>query len=161
MSEINKVIEDSSAVKGPQVSLKGIPASAGIVIGIAVVIKPESIFIPDDTVPLLQIPHEIERFKIALAEVIEEYDQVLTKVKSESKNAFAVLETNMLILEDSYLSDSIIERIKDNHSSETAVISEFDHQKSYLLNAKDGILRDRAVDLEQIKYRLEIGRAHV
>jgi len=154
MAEIETVVEDLPALKGPQVGLKGIPASPGIVLGLAFVIKPESIFISEESVTELQIPTEIERFKNALVEVIEEYDNVLTKVKSESKNAYAVLETNMLILEDSYLCDSIISRIANNHTAETAVINEFDHQKGYLLNAKDGIFRDRAVDLEQIKYRL-------
>ncbi|MFP4527576.1 MAG: phosphoenolpyruvate--protein phosphotransferase, partial [Candidatus Kapaibacterium sp.] len=136
------------------ISLKGIPSSAGIAIGTARVLEPESIVSPQERIPRDKIESEINRFDIALSELIREFSDVLEKVRGESKNIVAIIETNLMIATDPTFTDSVTTRIKEGYSVESSIIYEFDRQKQFFKKSRDQILRERAGELDHIKERL-------
>ncbi len=137
-----------------QKTIKGIPSSPGLAMGNAIVIIPEIFEVSPKTTNPENIPDEIERFESALQEVVMEFHQILDKVKNQSKNVYAVLETNLMILTDLVFIDSVKSKIVAGYSVEGAIIREFDDQTKVLQNSKDNLLKDRAQELTQIKERL-------
>jgi len=134
--------------------LKGIPSSPGMAYGKAFILKPEVIIIPNIQISPDKIPNEIERLESGLQVMIDEIQSALDKVKSESHNISAILETNLLILNDEYILNSIRNRIKDCYSAESAVIQEYDNQIKLFKNSKDSILQERSYELEYLKDKL-------
>lgn len=150
-------VEENSSVNSyntGESQLKGIPSSPGIAYGKVTLIQPENIVVSPETISSDRIPDELEKFEHAVQEILKETDDVLNRAKDHAKKILAVLETNMLILNDEIFLNSIRKRIKKHVSVETAVHQEFDSQKSFLKNAKDALLRDRANDFDQLKQRL-------
>ncbi|MBM2814310.1 MAG: Phosphoenolpyruvate--protein phosphotransferase [Ignavibacteria bacterium] len=141
------------AKKNKELIIKGIPSSYGIAIGPAVVIKSESVIMPS-IICEIDIPEEIKRFEIAQHDLIDEFTTHLSKSAKESKNVFAILESNLLILKDPFLNESIRRRIKDGFPVESAVILEFDHQKQFFQQSKDKLLKEKSFELDNIKENL-------
>ena len=137
-----------------QQTFKGIPSSPGLAMGKAIVIIPEIFDISPKIIEDLNVSNEIKRFDSALNEVVMEFLQILDKVKDTSRNVYAVLETNLMILSDIVFQDSIKRRISEGYSVESAIIKEFDDQTRVLQNSRDNLLKDRAQELNQIKERL-------
>ncbi len=134
--------------------LKGIPSSQGLAIGKAVLINPELEILTNDKISSFDIPSELDRLDFAINELGAEFSFLLEKIQREAKNVYAVIEANIMILNDSFLIDSIKSRIKKGYSAESSVIQEYDTQKQFLVFSKDSILRERAIELDQIKERL-------
>jgi phosphotransferase system enzyme I (PtsI) len=134
--------------------LKGIPSSPGIAIGRARVFEPETIVSPEERIGDDKIDEELRRFEIAQGELVQEFLNVMNKVKGESKNIVAIIETNLLIATDPTFIDAINSRIKEGYSVESSVIFEFDRQKQFFKKSRDQILRERAIELDHIKERL-------
>jgi phosphotransferase system enzyme I (PtsI) len=139
---------------GSQGILKGIPSSSGISIGKAHVIEPETIITPDEKPETISINDEIEKFDSARDLLITEFREVFDKVKGEAGNVTAIIETNLLIINDQILIDSIVERIKDGYGVESAVTNVFDKYKNFFQYSKDEIIRERAIELDHVKRRL-------
>lgn len=134
--------------------LRGLPSSPGTGIGNAAVIKPEQIFIPSNKLPPEKIPEEIERLNYSLRELADELTIVLEKVKNEPGNVSAILESNLMMLSDSFFVDSIKSKIEKGYSTESSIVREIDERKYFFTSSRDRILRERAVDLDHIKERL-------
>lgn len=134
--------------------LKGIPSSSGIVIAKARVIQTENFISPDEKVEQSSIPHQKERFLQALSDLRKEFNDVLTKIPEYNKSASTILETNLYIINDSFLVDSIITIIEMGYSAESSIIREFERQKSYFTKSKDRLLRERAIELDHVKLHL-------
>lgn len=137
-----------------QKTVKGIPSSPGLAMGKAIVIQPEVFDFTPQTIDMENVPEEIDRFDSALQEVVMEFREILDKVRNKSKNVYAVLETNLMILTDIVFFDSVKAKISEGFSAEGAIIKEFDEQTKVLKNSGDLILRERAQELSQIKERL-------
>lgn len=137
-----------------QFVLKGVPSSPGIVIGKALVLKPDTVISPNITIPQEQISSEIVRFDNAHHELVHQFMTSLGKVKNESSNIIAIIETNLLILTDPMLNDSIKELISEGLSVESAVVTEFEKQRNFFKNSNDSLLRERAIELDHIKQKL-------
>ncbi len=134
--------------------LKGIASSPGIEQGKAALIIPEPIVIPSSKIENERIEEEINRFEFAVKSLVDEFTDILNRMKDDKTNVSAIIETNILYLQDPYIQDGIINRIKDRYSAESAVIQEFDNQRIFFKSAKDALLRERATELDQIKERL-------
>ena len=135
--------------------VKGIPSSPGLVLGRAVVVIPQPIFVISELISSDEITSEIERYKNATKIFSDEIRSLMTKSKSgKNRNILNLLETNLFILEDQFLSDSIENLISDGLSAEMALVQEFDTQKQFLLNSHDSLIKERAIEFDQIKHRL-------
>lgn len=134
--------------------LKGIASSPGIEQGKAALIIPEPIVIPSIKIEQERIDEEINRFEFAVKSLVDEFTDILNRMKDDKTNVSAIIETNILYLQDPYIQEGIINRIKDRYSAESAVIQEFDNQRIFFKSTKDALLRERATELDQIKERL-------
>jgi len=151
---LNKVEINNIKIKNTQNILKGIPSSPGLIHGRAVVLQPETLVFPTEHIRESSIPDELKRLETAVNDLIQEFVSALSKVKDEAKNVAAVLESDLMILTDETFLNSIRNKINYGFSTESAIIGEFDTQMHFLLNSKDHILRERAIELEHIKERL-------
>lgn len=134
--------------------MKGIPSSTGVSIGKAFILSAELNTLAQERISSFDIPQEIEKLESAFSELSNELNLLLNSVKFTSRNVYAVIEANFLLVNDSILIDSIKNRIKKGFSAGSALIQEFDHQKQIFLAAKDSLLRERIIELDQIKERL-------
>lgn len=135
--------------------MKGIPASQGICIGKAVVLRAEAFVSSVEHIEPEEIPTEIARFYAALESSATELQHIIEIAEKEANHVAPILETYLLILTDQTASDSIKRRIQQGYySAEIAVVQEFDAQKQFFKLAKDPILRERAVELDHVKDRL-------
>ncbi len=134
--------------------LKGIPSSPGMFMGIASVIQTETIIIPNEKVPQDEILDELSKFKNALTEVNEEYQATIDKIDPSQPNVAAVLETNLMLINDESLVQEIKTRIGKGYTVESSIVHYFDFQKQFFLSAKDSIIRERAFEIENLKERL-------
>lgn len=134
---------------------KAIPASHGVVMGTAFVLKPS----PLSTVVRGAAPpdaeSELRRFATAVESCSTELETVLSLAQENIPLSVAsIIESQLLILKDFTLSDAIRQRIAQEYTAERAIIEEFDAQQYFLHTAKDQFLRERAVELEHVKQRL-------
>ncbi len=133
---------------------KGIPASSGIVIGKAVILATEAIAIKDTLIPEDRIDAEIERFAHAVQECTHELHRIVTMANDEAPVAAPILEAQLFILNDPTIAEMIAGRIRKCYHAESAVQEVFDSQQAILRHASDSYLRERAVDLDNVKQRL-------
>lgn len=153
-AESIKPILSDEAKSNLQITLKGIPSSPGISIGNALIIEPAKLIIPQQKIPHEKIGEEILKFEKASDSISDELLSLLKKLKNESNNIYAIVETNLMIITDPILKDTIKASIEKGYSVECSVISEFDNQIKFLRRSRDTILRERVNDLENIKQRL-------
>lgn len=130
---------------------KGIPSSLGLAYGEAVVYNSDPITEANETIKPEKVISEIDRLEQALNCLIDEYRIVIEKTNNQ--NIVSILETNLMIISDPLLKDSIICRIREGYSVESAINKEFEEKIQYFLKAKDKILRERGYELEHLKER--------
>jgi len=135
-------------------TLKGIPASAGIEIGEAFVIKTEIFINEKETISSDDIDNEIERFLVAKNKYLEEILLAISKVPQDAKELRGILATNQMLLEDQIFIDEIIKSIKSGLSTESALLLNFEKQKQFLRQSTDQIFRDRISEIDNIEKRL-------
>lgn len=152
--EIVPLLANSNKNGNKQRILKGIPSSPGIVIANASVIKPETLIVTNDTINNFNLEEEKNRFATAQGVLVQEFLMTLNKVQEESKNVVAIIESNLMILNDPYLTESILHLIDEGFSVEVSVVKEFEKQRNLFKHSSDAILRERAIELDQIKERL-------
>ena len=135
-------------------TLKGIPASTGIELGEAFVIKSEIFINENETISNDDVDAEIERFLDAKNKYLEEIAVASTKVPADSKELRGILATNQMLLEDEIFVNEIIKSIKNGLSSESALLMNFEKQKQFLRQSPDQVFRDRIIELDNIEKRL-------
>lgn len=134
--------------------LRGLPASAGIAIGRAVMVHPlwwEGAPVPP---PRGDVDSETERFRHAQQIVADELDGIAERARKESPTLSSILETHQMIVTDPVLSADIIDRISSGVSSEAAVMHEFERQRRTLLASTNSMFRDRVSDLDHMKEQM-------
>jgi phosphoenolpyruvate-protein phosphotransferase (PTS system enzyme I) len=153
-------IHTDKSVTSPQVTekyefvLKGIPSSPGINTGKAFCIYPEQSVSPLENIPPEKIQAEFDKLDAAIKELTEEFNIIIDKVRDEPYNVIAIIESNITIINDEFLIDSIKKRIEGGLSAISSVIIEFDQQKKFFHLSKDSLIRERSIELDHIKERL-------
>lgn len=134
---------------------KGLPASKGISIGKPFVYKPVSpgyISSDGEVIP----EKEIQDYDTAIEQSKKELNKIfqLAKEKLDDKN-LQIFEAHLLFLNDEILHDKIKSRI---NSEKTSAFQVFDDEikqiEKKLLESPDDYIRERAVDIEDVKHRV-------
>lgn len=133
---------------------KGLPASPGIMIAQATLFISETPKIHSGSVALHHIPSEHERFALAVEECSRELQRIVSIAQSEAPVAAPILEAQLLIMNDPAMGEMIHRRIDEQCSAEFAVQQVYDEQHRILDHAQNAYLRERAVDLDNVKNRL-------
>ncbi len=136
-----------------EISLKGIPASPGIVIG-PVFLYHEPSFEPElRTVPKTHIKKEIDRFKKAVQSCKDYLSKVYEETDKHYGQDFAeIIQIQISILEDNIFLNEVEFLIKTNgYDAAYATFNVFQSKKEQFLKLSDEYLRERAFDIQNIK----------
>ena len=136
--------------------LKGTPVSSGISIGKVYLLERGKIHVSKYTIKDEQVEKETARFKAAVKRSIDELNSIKDSIPDDEvrKHAF-IIDAHLLILQDKYFYDDIIESIRRQRiNAEWAldmVVSKF---LSSFEKVEDPYLRERGQDLNHIYQRL-------
>jgi phosphotransferase system enzyme I (PtsI) len=134
----------------------GIPASSGIAIGTAFVIKTDVFVDIHKHISENEISSEIERYRKAQSNLVTEFNDALSKVPESAHDLLAILQADLMMVEDEFQSEEIINHIKNLHTSETALILCFEQTKNMLKHSSDELFRERITELDNILKRFLI-----
>jgi len=136
--------------------IKGQPISPGIAIGSAFLLDDDYIETVEESIPEENVPAEIEKFKKAIQETTHDLqliiDQVGAHVTGQKREIF---DAHIMILEDRHIINQTIEEISVNRIN--ADYAYYKIMRSYqrnLTNSQDSYLRERAIDIRDIKRRV-------
>jgi phosphotransferase system enzyme I (PtsI) len=138
------------------VTLSGIPASPGIVIGEAYVISPVESTILRKKIQRGNVEREICRFKVAIEQTrdqIMEMKQRLQQIFGEEEAR--IFDSHLLFLEDVLAIDKTVEIIrKEKVSAEYAFSTAISIVIDALMEVEDNYFRERAGDIRDVKMRI-------
>ncbi|MDD5454792.1 MAG: phosphoenolpyruvate--protein phosphotransferase [Candidatus Ratteibacteria bacterium] len=136
--------------------IKGVPASPGIVVGKAFVLKPETLTIPKYKIPQKEIADEIKRYMDALSLTRGELIGIQKKVEKELGESYPdIFSAHLLILDDPALREKTINIIeKENINAENAVAQVLEKIGMTFSKIEDKYLRERAQDFKDVGRRI-------
>lgn len=136
--------------------VKGLPASPGIVIGKAFVLKSEALTIPKYKISSKNVASEIKRYVDALASTRAELAEIQRKVEEEmGESCPDIFSAHLLILDDPVLRENTIKTMeKDNINAEYAVSQVLDKIGKTFSHIEDNYLRERAQDFKDVGRRI-------
>lgn len=134
--------------------LKGIPASMGIGLGTALIIKPDLFFVMDNGDEICNPEEEKEKLVLAIEAVKREYVESIAKLSTTTHQLRTILQAEMMILEDEYFLSIIKNQISTRVSASKAVFDEFEKNKNLLKQTNNQILRDRITELDNIEKKI-------
>lgn len=146
----------SKTVHNGMITITGVPASPGIVIGKSYCYLKKIIKVDKSSILKNAIPQEIVRLEHAIERSEYELKKIISFAANQvGKTEIKIFEAQILILQDIILLEGIKSRIKNELTNAEAVVdSEFSKYQSIMLNAKDEYLRERAHEVEDIKNRI-------
>lgn len=138
------------------ITLNGIGASPGIVVGKAALIRDREIELTHEKIMPEEIAQEIERFDAAIAKAKEEIkvirDQAEQNIGSEEA---AVFTAHLMILDDPELVQGVVSKIKNELISAENAVNEVVKNYTEMLSALDDeYIKARVADIEDIGQRL-------
>ncbi len=139
-----------------EIILKGIPAAAGIALGLAFILDKQEFIVPPRAIMEKEIPIEIARFEEALIKTREEILDIQKKMSTDSQGIHAqIFDAHLLVLEDRTLIEEVIKRIKEEKLSAEYIF--FEVLKKYIKmfsNIEDEYLRERVGDINDVGRRI-------
>lgn len=133
--------------------LKGIPASKGYAIGNAFIIKEYSFNHSNNGIGT-NSEEELQRFRQTITEYETELENYAKTVGKYNPLALDMLESIKLILHDPEIIEGIKNFINNGKSAEYAVFKTFQKYENNLLSVKNKLIRERALELAQIRNRI-------
>ncbi|MBN1898717.1 MAG: phosphoenolpyruvate--protein phosphotransferase [Spirochaetes bacterium] len=135
---------------------KGVGASPGISIGPVHIFDEEKYIIPDYGIDPKDIPSEVKRFKESLSKTKNELlilqKKFLKTVKDKKLDFFKM---HILVLEDPYLEQKVVEQIAENRkNAESALFEVMSQYIENLESIQDEYLSERVADLYDISKRI-------
>jgi phosphotransferase system enzyme I (PtsI) len=139
-----------------ELTLKGIPAAPGIVIGKVLLLDREQYVIAKRSLKEDQVQTEIKRFKDALLQTKQEVIDMKKRISEElSTEHGQIFSAHLLVIEDSMLIEEVIAKIKKEKLSAEYVFQ--DVLKKYIKvfsEMDDEYLRERISDINDIGKRI-------
>jgi len=143
-------------MKEKELTLKGIPAAPGIVIGKALLLSREQYVIPKRQVKEEHVNAEIKHFKDALIQTKQEIIDIKKRISEELGTEHGqIFSAHLLVTEDSMLIEEVISKIKKEKLSAEYVFQ--DVLKKYVKvfsEMDDEYLRERISDINDIGKRI-------
>ena len=139
-----------------EVTLRGVPASPGIAIGPAHLFSRDHLKVESRALTDKQIPHEIERFKVALEDTRQDILKTRAKAVKQTGDIVARLfDSHLLILEDVMLIEETLERLKKEKVSADWIVHDVMQRTYRSLKSQQGeYFSQRADDVRDVARRL-------
>lgn len=135
-------------------TIKGVPASAGIAIGKPWIYRPAQAAVKRRSIA--DVDQELERFEAARQEALQQLGDLATKTRAEIGQAEAeIFEAHQLFLEDDELIKAITHTVQSEKiCAEAAVDAAIAAAAAQLSALEDDYFRARAIDLRDVGRRL-------
>jgi phosphotransferase system enzyme I (PtsI) len=136
--------------------LQGIAASPGIIIGKAFLVNKEKLKIPEIKINSDEVANEISRFYKCLNEVIENITLLKNRIEKDNRKEEAlILEMQLLLLNDSQISNNAVELIKEKKiNSEWALNLILNDIIKKFESIDDPYLSERKDDIKHIIFKV-------
>ncbi len=136
--------------------LHGSGVSSGIAIGKAYVMQREHPEVPEYVVPARLIEDEVERFLRAVEKGRVQLQLIRSHIpKTAPPEIASIIDTHLLILEDSMISDAPIGAIrKERHNAEWALKTQAQRLGEVFEQMEDPYLRNKKTDVAQVVDRV-------
>ncbi len=136
--------------------LEGIPVSPGIIIGKAHLVGKSRVkILYQYLVDERQLNREVERFRAALRSEEEKLLALRNQMPKQVKEQVFLLDSHLMILRDSMLVDSTIEKIlKEKINAEWALKESLDKIREVFDQINDEYLKSRITDVENVTERI-------
>ncbi len=137
--------------------LSGIGVSRGIVIGRVHKMLGGDLDIPELTIDPPQIESEIARFGAALAQAHQQLRDIRAQIPANTPGDIAAfIDTHLLMLQDSSLSDVVVKLIRERHcNAEWALKLQRDNLVAVFDQMDDAYLKTRRNDVEHVTRRIQ------
>ena len=134
----------------------GIPASPGIAVGVAHLLRWEIPEVRHRIVPDDAIAGEIARFRAAVAKARERVCRVRDRVEqSTGREEAAIFDVQLSILEDEVLLGQVEELIHQNHAAEKAFDIIMTESAQRFARSPSAMLRERVGDVTDVHIRVQ------
>lgn len=145
-----------NTLRHTEIILRGVPAAPGIAIGQAYLHTKQIPVVEERSLQENEIEGEIERFRHAVAKADKELSKILSFAQQKLGDAKAkILEAQVMILNDPYLIEPIINRIRaERKNAEYIVSTEIDKYRKLMLAASDEYMHERAHEMDDLKNRI-------
>jgi phosphotransferase system enzyme I (PtsI) len=139
-----------------EITLKGIPAAPGIVIGRAYIFGKEDLDVEEQPISEEQVPLEISRFEDALIQTRQEIIALQKKIAQEMGSEHGeVFDAHLLVLEDRMLIEEVISKVKKDKLVVDFVFSEvLKRYASVFSRIEDEYLKERISDINDVGRRI-------
>lgn len=139
-----------------EIILTGIPAAPGIAIGQAYLYIKYAPVVEERSLHDGEVETEIQRLHHAVDKANKELNKILSFAQQKLGEAKAkILEAQVMIVNDRYLLESIINRIKtERKNAEYVVSTEIEKYRKLMLAAPDEYMHERAHDVDDLKNRI-------
>ncbi|MDT0633836.1 phosphoenolpyruvate--protein phosphotransferase [Spectribacter hydrogenoxidans] len=137
--------------------LSGIGVSRGIAIGRVHRIHATDLDIPEYEIAADALDAEVQRFEEGLTRTREQLETIRDQIPANAPPEIAAfIETHLLMLEDSALSDTVAKLIREHHcNAEWALKLQQDHLVAVFDQMDDAYLRTRRDDVVHVTARLQ------
>jgi len=134
--------------------LKGIPCSAGISIGNSVLIEKVTNNISKIKINKSDVAEELLKFYTNINSIVSGFKKLINELSTRDEIAKTIIDANIMILSDKFLRESIINKIEKGFSAQYSIKIEFEKQENILLNTNDKILKEKSIELKNLKNKL-------
>jgi phosphotransferase system enzyme I (PtsI) len=135
----------------------GIPASAGVAIGVAFVFRGDELpEIPRYSIKKTEVDAEQDRLNKALSETMQELKTLRERAKREiSREQAEIFQAHLMMLEDVDFHERLVDRLKTTLCNIEWVVWDVSREFSQKLKlSPDPVFRERAVDIADVSRRL-------
>ena len=129
---------------------KGIIASEQIAIGKVKLMKKQEVKISTEKISDDEIKLHVDKFNKALSD----YKTILSETKVDNDTQKQVIEAHLSMLDDPFLSESVISKINEHYSSDKALTDTIDEMVVMMQSLDNEYMRERASDYKDIGQQL-------
>jgi phosphotransferase system enzyme I (PtsI) len=147
---------DQLKTEHKEILLKGIAASPGIAIGPVFLYEKQAPTFVEKSLVAEEVDREVERLQQALERSQKELRKILDYAEKKlGEHQAKIFEAQVLILEDTFLFDTVKKRIRGEFkNAEFVVHAEIEKYHQMMLAAHDEYTRERAQDVEDVRSRI-------
>ncbi len=137
-----------------EIILRGVAASPGIAIGVAILLKKDGIVVEEKVVD--NPAAELERLQKAIERSTNELEKIYRTAREKiGEDKAKIFEAQLLILSDPVFFDGVKHKIMRNRKNAEFVVStEFSKQIDQLHRSDSDIFRQRAMEIEDARNRI-------
>lgn len=129
---------------------EGIIASEQIAIGKVKLMRKQEVKINTEKISDDEIQLHVDKFNKSL----DDYKTILSETKVDNDTQKQVIEAHLSMLDDPFLSETVIGKIKDNNSSDKALTDTIDEMVVMMESLDNEYMRERAADYKDIGQQL-------